>query len=115
VPEPEDQRQEHEDACSLERPRIRLMMNRRRWQSAIDALRRFSEYQDLEGAFGRRAITERAKGILMERHSIDEAAGFAMLRGHARNASRKLVDVASVVVDSHTLLPEQSTMPHPPS
>jgi AmiR/NasT family two-component response regulator len=46
----------------------------RDWQSSIDiVLRRFAEYHDLEGAFGRRAITERAKGILMERHSIDEA------------------------------------------
>ena len=44
------------------------------WQSAIDiVLRRFTEYHDLEGAFGRRAVTERAKGILMERHSVDEA------------------------------------------
>ena len=44
------------------------------WQSSIDiVLRRFAEYHDLEGAFGRRAITERAKGILMERHSVDEA------------------------------------------
>ena len=42
------------------------------WQSAIDiVLRRFTEYHDLEGAFGRRAVTERAKGILMERHSVD--------------------------------------------
>ena len=38
-------------------------------QTAIDiALRRFAEYHALEGAFGRRAVTERAKGILMERH-----------------------------------------------
>ena len=45
------------------------------WQSSIDiVLRRFAEYHDLEGAFGRRAVTERAKGILMERHSIDETA-----------------------------------------
>ena len=47
------------------------------WQSSIDiVLRRFAEYQDLEGAFGRRAITERAKGILMERHSVDDDAAF---------------------------------------
>ena len=40
------------------------------WQSSIDiVLRRFTEYHDLEGAFGRRATIERAKGILMERHS----------------------------------------------
>ena len=51
------------------------------WQSSIDiVLRRFTEYHDLEGAFGRRAVTERAKGILMERHSIDEPAAFEMLR-----------------------------------
>jgi two-component system, response regulator / RNA-binding antiterminator len=38
-------------------------------QSALDiTLRRFAEYHDLQGAFGRRARTERAKGILMERH-----------------------------------------------
>src|SRR5512132_3637330 len=37
------------------------------WQSSIDiVLRRFAEYHDLEGAFGRRALTERAKGILLE-------------------------------------------------
>ena len=53
------------------------------WQSAIDiVLRRFTEYHDLEGAFGRRAVTERAKGILMERHSIDGAEAFEMLRDH---------------------------------
>src|ERR687898_41077 len=51
------------------------------WQSSIDiVLRRFSEYHNLEGVFGRRAITERAKGILMERHSIAEPAAFEMLR-----------------------------------
>src|SRR5207247_9865311 len=39
------------------------------WQSSIDiVLRRFAEYHDLEGAFGRRAITDRSKGILMPRH-----------------------------------------------
>jgi AmiR/NasT family two-component response regulator len=32
------------------------------WQSAIDiTLRRFAEYHELEGAFARRALTERAK------------------------------------------------------
>src|SRR4051795_9903296 len=77
------------------------------WQSSIDiVLRRFTEYHDLEGAFGRRAITERAKGILMERHSVDEPAAFEMLREHARATNRKLVDVASAVVDGHRLLPK---------
>lgn len=76
------------------------------WQSSIDiVLRRFAEYHDLEGAFGRRAVTERAKGILMERHSVDEQRAFAMLREHARTTNRKLRDVAGAVVDGHRLLP----------
>jgi len=79
------------------------------WQSSIDiVLRRFTEYHDLEGAFGRRAVTERAKGILMERHSVDEANAFEMLRNDARSANRRLVDVAAAVVAGHRLLPKQS-------
>ena len=78
------------------------------WQSSIDiVLRRFAEYQDLEGAFGRRAITERAKGILMERHSVDDDAAFELLREHSRSTNRKLVDIASAVVDGHRLLPKE--------
>jgi AmiR/NasT family two-component response regulator len=78
------------------------------WQSSIDiVLRRFAEYHDLEGAFGRRALTERAKGILMERHSIDDAGAFEMLRKHSRDTNRKLVDIAGAVVDGHRLLPKQ--------
>jgi AmiR/NasT family two-component response regulator len=79
-------------------------------QSAIDiVLRRFAEYHDLESAFGRRAITERAKGILMERHDIDEEAAFHLLRDHARKTQRKLVDIAEAVVTGHRLLPGRPT------
>ena len=75
------------------------------WQSAIDiVLRRFAEYHDLQGAFARRATIERAKGILMERHSFDEVAAFAMLREHSRTDNRKLLDVATAVIDAHRLL-----------
>jgi AmiR/NasT family two-component response regulator len=82
------------------------------WQSSIDiVLRRFTEYHDLEGAFGRRAVTERAKGILMERHSVTEAAAFEMLRDHSRASNRKLVDIATAVVDGHPLLPKRSQAP----
>jgi AmiR/NasT family two-component response regulator len=78
------------------------------WQSAIDiVLRRFAEYHDLEGAFGRRAVTERAKGILMERHSVDDADAFEMLREQSRRTNTKLTDVAAAVVDGHRLLPKQ--------
>jgi response regulator NasT len=79
------------------------------WQSSIDiVLRRFAEYHDLEGAFGRRALTERAKGILMERHAVDEETAFAMLRDHSRSANRKMVDIAGAVVDGHALLPKEA-------
>jgi len=79
------------------------------WQSAIDiALRRFAEYRDLTSAFGRRAITERAKGILMERHSINETTAFEVMRNESRAANRKLMDIATAVVDGHRLLSKQS-------
>jgi len=79
------------------------------WQSSIDiVLRRFAEYHELEGAFGRRALTERAKGILMERHAIDEASAFEMLREQSRTDNRKLVDLAAAVVDGHRLLPSKA-------
>jgi AmiR/NasT family two-component response regulator len=76
------------------------------WQSSIDiVLRRFAEYHELEGAFGRRALIERAKGILMERHAIDDADAFEMLRERSRIDNRKLIDLATAVVDGYRLLP----------
>jgi AmiR/NasT family two-component response regulator len=82
-------------------------------QSSIDiALERFAEYHALEGAFGRRAITERAKGILMERHGISEQQAFQLLRDHARSTNRKIVDVAGSVVSSHRLLPSGNEPAH---
>ena len=83
------------------------------WQSSIDiVLRRFAEYHDLEGAFGRRALIERAKGILMERHSINEQDAFEMLREHSRTTNHKLIDLAAAaVVDGHHLLPKHAQTP----
>ncbi len=79
------------------------------WQSSIDiVLRRFAEYHDLEGAFGRRATIERAKGILMERHGIDERDAYAMLHEHSRVNNRKLLELATAVIDGHRLLPARS-------
>ena len=77
------------------------------WQGSIDiVLRRFAEYHDLQGAFGRRATIERAKGILMERHSINEENAFELLREQSRTANRKLIDIATAIVDGHQLLPK---------
>ena len=80
-------------------------------QSTIDiTLRRYAEYANLEGAFARRAVIERAKGIMMARQSIDERLAFDLLRAQSQRSGKKLFDVAAAVLDSHLLLvpPERS-------
>lgn len=74
-------------------------------QSTLEiVLRRFAEYHNLEGAFARRATIERAKGILMAVHGLDEQQAFDLLRSHSQRSGRKLLDLAEAVVDSHQLL-----------
>lgn len=74
-------------------------------QSAIDiTLRRYAEYSNLEGAFARRAVIERAKGIMMSRQEIDEQRAFELLRSQSQRTGRKLYDIAEAVVESHLLL-----------
>jgi response regulator NasT len=74
-------------------------------QSAIDiTLQRFTEYHNLQGAFGRRATIEQAKGILMARHSVDAGRAFEILRDHSQHNGRKVADVATAIVESHLLL-----------
>ena len=81
-------------------------------QGAVDiVLRRFAEFHRLEGALGRRALTERAKGILMERYRIDEREAFELLRTHSRRTGRKLIDVAEALTTSHLLLVSEPTPP----
>ena len=85
-------------------------------QSALEvAIRRHAEQSELTDAVGqlenaleRRAIIERAKGILMERHSADERAAFELLRAKARSTNRSVVDLAQAVLDGHSLLPNTS-------
>jgi AmiR/NasT family two-component response regulator len=84
--------------------------------SAIDiTLQRFAEYNSLQGAFGRRATIEQAKGILMARHAIDADRAFEMLRDHSQHNGHKLVDVAQAIVDSHLLLLPPLPEPQAPS
>lgn len=85
-------------------------------QSAIDiTLQRFGEYHSLQGAFGRRATIEQAKGILMERYGIGAGRAFEMLRDHSQHNGHKLVDVAQAIVDSHLLLQPSLRQPEAPS
>jgi response regulator NasT len=72
-----------------------------------EAVQLSGEVEELEGAIQRRAVIERAKGILMERHSLDDREAFELLRSHSRANNRKLVDVARAVVDGHLLLPRE--------
>lgn len=74
-------------------------------QAAIEvAMRRHGERADLatqvgqlEHALGRRALIERAKGILMEREGIGEREAFERLRAQARNRSMAVVALAAEV------------------
>jgi response regulator NasT len=83
-------------------------------QSALEvAMRRHADkrklveqVQRLESALERRALIERAKGILMERHSVSEREAFDRLRDHARSRNRTVVDVAASVSEGHALLPK---------
>jgi response regulator NasT len=45
----------------------------------------------------------------MERHAANEDEAFEMLRTHARSTNRKLIDIATAVVDGHRLLPGPAT------
>ncbi len=80
-------------------------------QAAIEvAVRRHREREaliekvdQLEGAMARRSVIERAKGMLMERHGLDERAAFDLLRDHARSQSRRVVDIGQAVVDGFAL------------
>ena len=86
-------------------------------QAAIEvAIRRYREaaklsekVDQLESALDRRAVIERAKGIVMERHGVGEREAFERLREHARSGSRRVVEVAQAVVDGHALLPPRSS------
>jgi response regulator NasT len=82
--------------------------------SAIDiTLQRFAEYQSLQGAFGRRAVIEQAKGILMATQGISADGAFELLREHSQRTGRKLAEVADSVVESHLLLSPPAGDPGP--
>src|SRR3954464_2652263 len=82
---------------------IELALRRHR-----EAARLTEKVEQLESALERRAVIERAKGILMERHAIDDKAAFQRMRDHARSGNRRVVDVAKAVVDGHALLPARA-------
>jgi response regulator NasT len=60
--------------------------------------------EQLQSTFARRATIERAKGILMAVHGLDERKAFDLLRSHSQRSGRRLLDLAEAVADSHQLL-----------
>jgi AmiR/NasT family two-component response regulator len=82
-------------------------------QNALDiTLRRFAELNNLQGAFGRRAIIEQAKGILMARNGIDADGAYTLLKEQSQRSGRKLSDVAEALTQSHLLLGASRAEPH---
>jgi response regulator NasT len=74
-------------------------------QSTIDiTLRRYADYANLQGAFARRAVIERAKGIIMASQQLDDRQAFERLRRQSGHSGRKVHEVAQAVIDSHLLL-----------
>jgi AmiR/NasT family two-component response regulator len=70
-------------------------------QAGIDvALQRYREYRKLLDAFGRRARIERAKGMLMERHGLDDREAFERIRSEARSTRRPLIEVVDALLES---------------
>jgi AmiR/NasT family two-component response regulator len=84
-------------------------------QSAIEVtLQRFREFDSLQGAFSRRAVIEQAKGILMERHKIDQDQAFGMISSHSQRTGRKVIDLAEAIVASYLVLPPPPPQPPAP-
>jgi AmiR/NasT family two-component response regulator len=70
-------------------------------QGGLDvALERYRQYRRLLGAFERRARIERAKGMLMERHGLDDHDAFERIRSSARGSRRRLMDVVDELLAS---------------
>jgi response regulator NasT len=72
-------------------------------QSAIDiTLQRFTEYHSLQGAFGRRAVIEQAKGILMADERISDEQAFERLVALSQHSNVKVREVARRLVDERS-------------
>ncbi len=77
-----------------------ISLARRRHDEVHDLARQIHE---LESGGARRALIERAKGVVMERHKVDERAAYEMLRTQARSSRTTLARVAESVLEARTL------------
>ena len=72
-----------------------------------DRMRLTEQVAQLESALERRGTIERAKGILMERHGVDERQAFELIRQQARSSNRRVIELAVAVAEGHSLLPNR--------
>ena len=56
--------------------------------------------KQLEHALEHRVVIERAVGVLMERHGLDQLTAFERLRSAARDSRRRAADIAAEIVAS---------------
>ena len=73
----------------------------RRRHAEVDTLSR--QLLALESGATRRAVIERAKGVVMERHGVSERAAYEMMRRQARSSRTTLSRVAEAVLEVRTL------------
>lgn len=81
------------------RPVLDVAMARFRHE---ESLRR--DLADARSRLHERKVVERAKGLLMKRHGIEEEQAYALLRKTAMDKGLKLADVAQRIVDVAELL-----------
>ncbi|HZD64734.1 MAG TPA: ANTAR domain-containing protein, partial [Acidimicrobiales bacterium] len=63
-----------------------------------------AEVDRLSDALETRKLVERAKGILMEQRGLSEAEAFARIQRRARDANRRMADVAREVIAADQVL-----------
>jgi response regulator NasT len=75
------------------------------------AMRRFEQFQelrreaaDLRQALEDRKLIEQAKGLLMKKAGLDEAAAFRRLQKLASDKNRKLIDIAQTILTAEEAL-----------
>ena len=76
--------------------------------------RQFALDEALPDLFEARAMIEQAKGILMKTKGLDEQDAFRRLQKLARDANRKLVEIAQMVLAAEELLSSPPPPPAPP-
>lgn len=75
--------------------------------AAMLARQRHTIVEQLTEALENRVTIERAVGVLMARRGLDPTGAFNELRQHARNARRRVQDVAAEVLDDPSFAPPQ--------